>query len=84
MAKRQGDSARSAERMRRAVETGDRERFYLLHGDDDFSRERLAAWLDQELAPEAVDFNADGLIDVSGVITVGEPSVNSLAGTIVY
>jgi DNA polymerase-3 subunit delta len=57
LAKRQGDTARSGEQMRLAVQKGERGRFYLLHGEDDFSRERLFTWLDQTLSPEAVDFN---------------------------
>ena len=57
MAKRRSDNRRTGEQLRQAVQAGDRERYYLLHGDDDFSRERTVTWLAQALAPEAVDFN---------------------------
>ena len=58
MARSQRDSASSLEELRRAVETGERRGYYLLHGDEDFGRERMVSWLTDALAPDAVDFNS--------------------------
>jgi DNA polymerase-3 subunit delta len=46
--------------LRREVEAGAREPFYLLHGEEDYERDALAAWLVEKLAPaEAREFNVE-------------------------
>ncbi len=55
MAKR--DAAQAIQELRRAVTSGERKSFYLLHGDEDFGRDRQLRWLEEALAPEAPDFN---------------------------
>ena len=51
MAKR--DAAQAIQELRRAVTSGERKSFYLLHGDEDFGRDRQLRWLEEALAPEA-------------------------------
>ncbi len=45
--------------LRRELEGGQVQPFYLLHGDEDFTCQRTASWLLEKLHPEAPDFNVD-------------------------
>ena len=45
--------------LRRELEAGQVRPFYLLHGDEDFTCERTAAWVIGKLHPQAPDFNVN-------------------------
>ncbi|MCC7264473.1 MAG: DNA polymerase III subunit delta [Candidatus Latescibacteria bacterium] len=51
---------KGAEDLRQEVEAGTRAAFYLLHGDEDYERDALAAWLIGKMAPPAArEFNLE-------------------------
>lgn len=60
MSKTRNRRGYSPDDLRREVESGKRLPFYLLHGEEEFERDEICAWLTEALAPEqARDFNLD-------------------------
>ncbi len=60
MNKRSNKKKFGPEDLRKEVDAGQRRRFYLLYGEENFERELTAEWLVDKLKPDvAADFNMD-------------------------